>query len=66
MDREELVKEIMDELGLKGESKRRLLMKIAEECEDEKKKILYKAKRVFITERYRMKHGNKKGVKNCY
>jgi hypothetical protein len=50
-EREEIVKRIMNELGIEGASKKRLLLKLAEECDDDEKKIIYKAKRTFITER---------------
>jgi hypothetical protein len=50
-EREGMVKRIMNELEIEGAPKRRLLLKMAEECDDDEKKIIYKAKRAFITDR---------------
>ncbi len=51
-EKDRIVKEIMEELGIKGGSKKRLLEKLVEEYNYDRKKILYKAKRAFITYRY--------------
>jgi len=50
--KKKMIEEIMEELELKGGSKRRLLEKLAEKYGYDKKKVLYKAKRAFITYRY--------------
>jgi len=47
-----IVKEVMEELGLKGGSKKRLLRKFVEEHGYDEAKVKYRAKRAFITERY--------------
>jgi hypothetical protein len=51
-EKERIVKGIMEELGLKGGSKKRLLGKLVEEYGYDEAKVKYKAKRAFITERY--------------
>jgi len=50
--KKKMIEEIMEELELRGGSKRRLLEKLAEKYGYDKKKVLYKAKRAFITYRY--------------
>ncbi len=51
-EKERIVKEIMEDLGLKGGSKKRLLGKLVEVYGYDEAKVKYKAKRAFITERY--------------
>ncbi len=51
-EKERIVKEVMEELGLSGGSKKRLLGKFVEEYGYDEAKVKYKAKRAFITERY--------------
>ena len=46
----------MGELGLKGPSKRRLIIQLAERYNDDKKTVLFKVKRAFITDRYEAEH----------
>ncbi|NQE45523.1 hypothetical protein C5S31_05825 [ANME-1 cluster archaeon GoMg2] len=47
-----IVKAVMNDLGLSGESKKRLLEKLVDEYGYDEAKVKYKAKRAFITERY--------------
>ncbi len=47
------IEEIMADLGLEGESKKRLLAKLAEQYDEHQ--IRYRAKRIFITDRYKNK-----------
>ncbi len=57
----DIIKEIMDDLGLEGESKMRLLTKLAEQYDNDERIIRYKAKRIFITDRYKNKKKEKAG-----
>ncbi|MCW3129389.1 hypothetical protein CW713_12335 [Methanophagales archaeon] len=50
--KEEIVKGVMEELQLKGGSKKRLLEKLVDEYGYDEARVKYKAKRAFITERY--------------
>ncbi len=47
-----IVKTVMNDLELNGESKKRLLEKLVDEYGYDEAKVKYKAKRAFITERY--------------
>ena len=51
-EKERIVKAVMEELQLKGGSKKRLLEKLVDEYGYDEAKVKYKAKRAFITERY--------------
>ena len=50
--KKEIVSKIMEELGLKGVSKRRLLEKLVEKLNYDEVKVRWTAKRAFITYRY--------------
>jgi len=50
--KKEIVSKIMEELGLKGVSKRRLLEKLVEKLNYDEAKVRWTAKRAFITYRY--------------
>ena len=52
----EIVSKIMEELGLKGVSKRRLLEKLVEKFNYDEAKVRWAAKRAFITYRYAKMH----------
>ncbi|MCW7079617.1 MAG: hypothetical protein OCU16_00765 [Candidatus Methanospirare jalkutatii] len=52
----EIVSKIMEELGLKGVSKRRLLEKLVEKLNYDEGKVRWTAKRAFITYRYAKMH----------
>ena len=54
-DKDRIVEAIMSDLGLEGESKKRLLAKLVEQYGYDEAKVRYRAKRVFITERYKRK-----------
>ena len=54
-DKDRIVEAIMSDLGLEGESKKRLLAKLVEQYDYNEAKVRYRAKRVFITERYKRK-----------
>ena len=54
-DKDRIVEAIMSDLGLEGESKKRLLAKLVEQYDYDEAKVRYRAKRVFITERYKRK-----------
>ena len=54
-DKDRIVEAIMSDLGLEGESKKRLLAKLVEQYDYDEAKVRYRAKRVFITERYKHK-----------
>lgn len=54
-DKDRIVEAIMSDLGLDGESKKRLLAKLVEQYGYDEAKVRYRAKRVFITERYKRK-----------
>jgi len=54
-DKDRIVEAIMSDLGLEGESKKRLLAKLVEQYGHDEAKVRYRAKRVFITERYKRK-----------
>jgi len=54
-DKDRIVEAIMSDLGLEGESKKRLLAKLVEQYGYDEAKVRYIAKRVFITERYKRK-----------
>jgi len=54
-DKDRIVEAIMLDLGLEGESKKRLLAKLVEQYDYNEAKVRYRAKRVFITERYKRK-----------
>ena len=54
-DKDRIVEAIMLDLGLEGESKKRLLAKLVEQYDYDEAKVRYRAKRVFITERYKRK-----------
>jgi len=47
-----IVKAVLNDLELSGESKKRLLGKLVDEYGYDEAKVKYKAKRAFITERY--------------
>ncbi|MHC1565140.1 MAG: hypothetical protein ACXQS6_02320 [Candidatus Syntropharchaeales archaeon] len=49
-ERKQLVKDIMDELGLKGGKIKRVILQFAEEHNDNREKIIFDAKRAFIAE----------------
>lgn len=51
-EKERIVKAVIEELQLKGGSKKRLLEKLVDEYGYDEAKVKYKAKRAFITERY--------------
>jgi len=53
--KDRIVEAIMSDLGLEGESKKRLLAKLVEQYGYDEAKVRYRAKRVFITERYKRK-----------
>ena len=57
-DKDRIVEAIMSDLGLEGESKRRLLAKLVEQYGYDESKVRYRAKRIFITERYERKSGD--------
>ncbi len=48
----EAANKILEEMGLKGASKRRLVMKLIAQYKWDIDKVRYKAKRAFITDRY--------------
>lgn len=50
--KKEIALKIMEELGIKGVGKRRLLEKLVEQYDYDEVKVRYKAKRAFITYRY--------------
>ncbi|MCW3136197.1 MAG: hypothetical protein N2V77_04575 [Canidatus Methanoxibalbensis ujae] len=50
--KKEIALKIMEELGIKGVGKRRLLEKLVEQYDYDEAKVRYKAKRAFITYRY--------------
>jgi len=52
-DKDRMVEAIMSDLGLEGESKKRLLAKLVEQYGYDEAKVRYRAKRVFITDRYK-------------
>ena len=52
-DKDRIVEAIMSDLGLEGESKKRLLAKLVEQYDYDEAKVRYRAKRVFITDRYK-------------
>ena len=52
-DKNRMVEAIMSDLGLEGESKKRLLAKLVEQYGYDEAKVRYRAKRVFITDRYK-------------
>jgi len=54
-DKDRIVEAIMSDLGLEGESKKRLLAKLVEQYDYDEAKVRYRAKQVFITERYKRK-----------
>ncbi|MCW3131236.1 MAG: hypothetical protein N2V73_00720 [Candidatus Methanospirare jalkutatii] len=54
--KKEIVSKIMEELGLKGVSKRRLLEKLVEKFNYNEAKVRWTAKRAFITYRYAKMH----------
>ena len=54
-DKDRIVEAIMLDLGLEGESKKRLLAKLVEQYDYDEAKVRYRAKQVFITERYKRK-----------
>ena len=56
----EIVSKIMEELGLKGVSKRRLLEKLVEKFNYDEAKVRWAAKRAFITYRYTKMHEKEK------
>ena len=56
----EIVSKIMEELGLKGVSKRRLLEKLVEKFNYDEGKVRWAAKRAFITYRYAKIHEKEK------
>ena len=51
-NKDRIVEAIMSDLGLEGESKKRLLAKLVEQYGYDEAKVRYRAKRVFITDRY--------------
>ncbi len=51
-ERERIVKAIMHDLELEGESKERLIGKLVEQCGYDEARVRYRAKRAFITVRY--------------
>ncbi len=51
-EKERIVKAVMEELKLKGGSKKRLLGKLVDKYGYDEERVKYKAKRAFITERY--------------
>ena len=58
--KKEIVSKIMEELGLKGVSKRRLLEKLIEKFNYDEAKVRWAAKRAFITYRYAKMHEKEK------
>ena len=58
--KKEIVSKIMEELGLKGVSKRRLLEKLVEKLNYDEAKVRWAAKRAFITYRYAKMHEKEK------
>ena len=60
MMKKEIVSKIMEELGLKGVSKRRLLEKLVEKFNYDEAKVRWAAKRAFITYRYAKMHEKEK------
>ena len=54
--KKEIVSKIMEELGLKGVSKRRLLEKLVEKFNYDEAKVRWAAKRAFITYRLSLIH----------
>ena len=58
--KKEIVSKIMEELGLKGVSKRRLLEKLVEKFNYDEAKVRWAAKRAFITYRYAKMHEKEK------
>ena len=58
--KKEIVSKIMEELGLKGVSKRRLLEKLVENSNYDEAKVRWAAKRAFITYRYTKMHEKEK------
>jgi len=60
MMKKEIVSKIMEELGLKGVSKRRLLEKLVDKFNYEEAKVRWAAKRAFITYRYAKMHEKEK------
>ncbi|UYZ39654.1 MAG: hypothetical protein N2V74_00360 [Candidatus Methanospirare jalkutatii] len=54
--KKEIVSKIMEELELKGVSKRRLLEKLVEKLNYDEAKVRWTAKRAFITYRYAKMH----------
>ena len=58
--KKEIVSKIMEELGLKGVSKRRLLEKLVEKLNYDEAKVRWTAKRAFITYRYAKMHEKEK------
>jgi len=58
--KKEIVSKIMEELGLKGVSKRRLLEKLVEKFDYDEGKVRWAAKRAFITYRYAKMHEKEK------
>ena len=56
----EIVSKIMEELGLRGVSKRRLLEKLVEKLNYNEAKVRWTAKRAFITYRYAKMHEKEK------
>lgn len=51
-----LAKEIMEEMGLKGGTKKRLVKTLIKQYGMDKQKVLFKLKRALITERYMASH----------
>jgi len=60
MMKKEIVSKIIEELGLKGVSKRRLLEKLVEKFNYDEAKVRWAAKRAFITYRYAKMHEKEK------
>ena len=52
-DKDRIVEAIMSDLGLEGESKKRLIAKLVEQYGYDEAKVRYRAKRFFITDRYK-------------
>lgn len=56
-EKERIVNAVIEELQLKGGSKKRLLEKLVDKYGYDEAKVKYKAKRAFITERYERGEG---------
>ncbi len=61
-EKERIVKAVMEELQLRGGSKKRLLEKLVDEFGYDEGKVKYKAKRAFITERYEREKAREREV----